>query len=151
MAAGRRTEADATLGEWSGISDASLEKYGDVVVGIYDNTVVSAYDIDLAATRRDPGTKRVIFEGSPSEAWRHLKGQPTPGRRWGRQGDTRPVQYIDTDQVASGAVPVEQVPEGRRAVIAGYVLTVGDDREAVLVVPAGHKVTVLASDPLRMA
>ena len=144
VAAGLRTEADATLGDWSGISDAALNKYADVVLGIYDNNVVTAYDIDLGRTRRDPDSKRVIFQGSPSATWEYLKGQPTPGRQWGRQGDTRPIQYIDTDQVASGAVPVEHVAQGRRAVVADYVLTVDDDGQAVLVMPSGRKVTVLA-------
>jgi len=142
--AGRMTEEKATLEAWSGISDESLAKYGDVVAGIYDNTVVSVFDVEVETTHRDMATQRIVFSGSPSAAWAHLKGQINPGRPWGRPGDTRPVQYIDTTVVAGGTVPVEQGADGRRAVIADFVLTVADDGHAVLVMPAGRALTVLA-------
>lgn len=141
--AGRMTEDKATLEAWSGISDESLERYGDVVAGIYHNTVVTVYDIDAAETRREPDTRRVVFAGSPSAKWARMVGQPNPGRQWGRPGDTRPVQYIDSAVVAEGAVPVERGPGGRRAVVGDFVLTVGDDGAAVLVMPAGRSLTVL--------
>lgn len=99
------------------------------------------YDIHQA--QRDPKTNRVIFVGTPSEDWGHLMGQPNPGRPWGRQGDTRPVQYVATDEVAHGTATVERKDHARRAVIGDYVLTVSDDGQAVLVMPSGSTVTVV--------
>lgn len=140
--AGRMTEDKATLEAWSGISDESLARYGDVVAGIFDNTVVSVYDI--TAAQRDPDNQRVIFTGTPSKAWANLLGQPNPGRPWGRPGDTRPIQYIDTAVVAGGTVPVELVTGRQRAVVGQFVLTVDDDGDAVLVIPTGRAVKILA-------
>src|SRR5258707_210427 len=83
----------ATLGDWAGISDTALADYGDVVLGIFDNTVVSAYDID-GWDRTDEG--RVRFTGAPSTRQAHLVGTPNPGKAWGVKGMARPVQYLDT-------------------------------------------------------
>lgn len=139
--AGQMSAEDATLKAWSGISDRALDKYADVVVGIYDNSVVSVYDID--GTQRDQTTNRVVFVGRPSKKWSFLLGQPNPGRPWGRQGDTRPVQYIATEEVTRGTVAVENTTRGKRAVVDDYVLTVIDDNKAVLVMPPGCTVTIM--------
>jgi hypothetical protein len=136
---GRLTEDDATLKAWAGVSDDALGSYGDVVAGIYDNTVVTVYDV--ASWSRQPDG-RVIFAGKPSSQWAYLKGHPNPGRPWGRQGDTRPVQYLDSEAVASGSVPVHRSAHGKRAVIDDFALSVGDDGNAVLVIPPGRQVMI---------
>jgi hypothetical protein len=139
--AGRDTAERATLGAWAQVTDDALAVYGDAVLGIYQNEVVSAFEIEGWEHNEDG---RVVFEGTESDRFEHLIGTPSPGRPWVR-GQARPVQYLDTAVVTDGAAPVEAAPAGRRAVIDGYVLTVGDQGRATLVVPAGQRVTVLAA------
>ncbi len=136
--AGRMDKDDAVLGVWP-IAEDKLKTYGDVLLAVFDNTVVAAYDIEDHERDAD---KKVTFTGKDSKTWAHLVGQPNPGKHWGRQGDAWPVRYIDTAVVAGGDVPVQDTPEGGRAVIDGYTFTVGADLNAVLVVPAGRSVTV---------
>lgn len=137
----RMTPEDATLGVWP-IAEENLKRYGDVLLGVYDNTVVTAYDL-TGYTRGDD--KKVTFDGKPSTAWSHLIGQPTPAKPWGAQGDAWPVRFIDTAVVADGNVPVEKTPEGRRAVIDGVVLTVGAGQQVIVVVPPGRSIIVKAA------
>ena len=77
--AGSRTAVDVALGAWAKVSDAAAEQYGDVIVGIYINDVVTAYDVD--GYNRSEGD-RVTFTGQESTRWRHLLGNPNPGRPW---------------------------------------------------------------------
>jgi hypothetical protein len=98
--AGTRTAAEVTLGEWAQLPDGALAEYGDVILGIYDNEVVSAFDID--GWSRDPDNDRVTFTGTESETWAHLVGGPNPGPRW-KQGQAGPVQYLDTAEVEGPA------------------------------------------------
>jgi hypothetical protein len=135
---GIMTSKDATLGTWP-ISDEKLDRYGDVVVGVYENAVVSAYDID--GHYRDDNNK-VAFEGRESTNWSRLIGQPTPAKPWGTRGDAWPVRFIDTAVVAGGDVAVERTPTGRRAVIDDVVLNVDDDHHITIVIPAGRSLTV---------
>lgn len=141
--AGSMAEAAALLGIWP-ISEDKLNRYGDVgdaLLGVYDNTVVAAYDITGHSRGADD---KVTFTGTPSAAWAHLVGQPTPAKPWGTQGDAWPVRCIDIEVVASGNVPVEETAEGSRAVIDDVVLTVGADQQITVVIPAGRSVTVKA-------
>jgi hypothetical protein len=138
---GERDAATETLGEWAGISDTALETYADGVLGIYKNTVVTAYDV--TGWSRNPADGRITFEGKPSERWSHLIGTPNPGPSW-VQGSARPVKYLDTEVLTGGAAPVEDVPEGRRAVVRGFILTVDQHNHATLVVPQGEEVTIIA-------
>ena len=141
VAADRMDQDNAVLGAWP-IAEDKLTQYADVLLAIYDNTVVAAYDIE--GHRRDEDNK-VIFDGKESHAWAHLIGQPNPGKHWGRQGDAWPVRYIDTAVVAGGDVPVEDTPEGRRAVVDDITFIVGADRNATVIIPSGRSVTVQAA------
>ena len=141
--AGELTESEVTLGSWAGISDTALEQYGDAVVGVYKNEVVSAYDIDSWWRHADGELKgRVVFEGDKSEKWAYLVGTPNPGTPW-RRGQARPVQYLATDILVSGEVPVEAVEVGHRAVVGDFILTVVDPTHATVTVPAGSELKVL--------
>jgi hypothetical protein len=133
-----KTAAEVTLSAWAQISDDRLHQYGDAVLGIYQNEIVTAFDI-TGWSRNHEG--RVIFEGTPSREWTHLIGTPNPGKPWVR-GQARPVQYLDTAILASGAVPVEEAASGRRAVVDDFILTVDIEGNATLVVPSGRRVTV---------
>ncbi|MFB7160980.1 hypothetical protein [Streptomyces sp. NPDC056242] len=141
---GQLAAAQATLGKWFNISDAAISEYGDVALGIFDNTVVTAFD--LTGVRERDVDKRVTFEGKPSAAWNHLIGTPNPGKPWGVRGRARPVQYLHTAVVAAGTVPVASAGAARRAVVDGFTLTVGDDGTAVPSMPAGRTVTIVTGE-----
>lgn len=136
--AGRMHKDNAVLGVWPIAAD-KLIAYGDVLLAVFNNTVVAAYDIE--GHTRDEDNK-VTFTGRESQTWARLVGQSNPSKHWGRQGDAWPVRYIDTAVVADGEVPVQDTPEGHRAVVDGYTFTVGTDLNATVVVPAGRMVTV---------
>ena len=140
--AGEITKAEAVLKEWHNIGDAALKERGDVILGVCDHTVVAAFDV-TGWSRDDNGW--VTFKGKPSAAWSHLIGTPNPGKPWGVKGMARPVQYLDTIVVAGGTVEPEDTGTTRRAVIDGFTLAVDHAGSAVLTVPAGRKVTVLAN------
>jgi hypothetical protein len=129
-----------TLGAWAGVNDEALDRFGDVILGVFQEKVVSAYDI-TGHSRDESG--RIIFEGNESEEWGHLIGQDSPVPAW-KRGQARPVRYIDTEAVRSGVADVDLLEEGvRRAVVEGYVLTVDADNIATITVPRGGAVTVL--------
>lgn len=138
--AGELSAEESVLGDWAPIAEARLAEFGDVLVGVYDNTVVAVYDVDLAATVYVDG--KVRFAGTPSTAWAHLVGQPNPGKPWGQQGYARNVQYLDTTVVAGGDVPVELTRSGRRAIVAGFTLTVDPHGNATVLVPSDRILTV---------
>lgn len=140
--AGQCTPDDATLGNWFNISDAALEEYGDAVLGIYEESIVSAFDTTGPA-RRD-AENRVTFQGVPSARWAYLIGTPNPGKPWGIRGKARPVQYLATSVVEGGTAAIEDTSAARRAVLDGFTLAIDSEGTAVLTVPAGRKVTVLA-------
>ena len=137
--AGGRTAADVTLGAWAKVSDAAIDQYGDAIVGIHKNAVVTAFDID--GYTRGEGD-RVTFTGHESTRWAHLVGTPNPGRPWTR-GMARPVQYLDTDAYQLGDTEVEETVEGRRAVVDGITLTVDATGAATVLLPTGRQLTVL--------
>ncbi|MEV5066393.1 hypothetical protein AB0K94_35645 [Streptomyces sp. NPDC053794] len=141
VVAGKQTPEDVTLQYWAQITDEALETYGDGLLGIYQHQVVSAFDV--TGWKRD-ADGRVIFDGVPSKEFGHLIGTPNPGKHWVR-GQSRPVQYLDTEVLRGGSVTVETTAEGRRAVVDGFVLTVNESGSATLVVPTGRQVTVLAA------
>jgi hypothetical protein len=142
VVAGSRDIKDATMGWWRGITDEAIERYGDVVAGVFGDQVVSAFDVQ--GHERQPDG-RVFFDGEPSREFASLVGRKSPVKPWVR-GQARPIQYIDTDVVRFGDVPVEDI-EGvqQRAVVAGYVLTVDADRLATVEPPEGGVVTVTAA------
>jgi hypothetical protein len=125
----RMDEAEAVLGAWP-IAEDKLKAYGDVLLAVFN---------------KDNLVRRVTFTGKKSQTWAHLVGQPNPGTHWGRQGDAWPVRYVDTAIVASGDVPVQDTPEGHRAVVDGFTFMVGADLNATVIVPAGRTVTVRAA------
>jgi hypothetical protein len=139
--AGQMSAADATLGEWYGLSDDNLAEYGDALAGVFEHEVVSAYDVTGWQRNSD---RRVIFSGTPSKKWAHLIGTPNPGKPWGVRGKARPVQYLDTRIIAATTAPIENVGDIRRATLGGFTLAVDHAGSAVLTVPAGHQVTVRA-------
>jgi hypothetical protein len=133
--------AQATLGDWYGISDSNLAQYADVLLPIFDNAVACAWDVTgWHRTSED----KIIFDGQPSAKWAHLIGTPNPGKPWGVRGMARPIQYLDT-RIAAATVPVEDIDGIRRASIDGYTLTIDHTGAALLSVPAGRKVTVLTT------
>jgi hypothetical protein len=79
---------DAVLGIWPIAAD-SLDTYGDVLLAVFNNVVVAAYDISDYTRGED---NKVTFAGQDSPSWAHLVGQPNPGKHWGRQGDAWPVR-----------------------------------------------------------
>ncbi len=97
---GQLTEADATLRDWYGITDKSLDRYGDAILGIVNNEVVSAFDIDEWERLEN---SRVRFYGPASQRWSHLIGTPNPGEQW-VSGAARPVKYLDTEVLLGGDV-----------------------------------------------
>lgn len=139
--AGQMSAADATLGEWYGLSDAKLAEYGDALSGVFEHEVVSAYDVTGWHRTSD---RKVIFTGTPSKKWAHLIGTPNPGKPWGVRGKARPVQYLDTRIIAATTAPIENVGDIRRATLDGFTLAIDHSGSAVLTVPAGRRVTVLA-------
>lgn len=143
---GEADTADVTLGNWAGIADDKLDSYADSVLGIYRNEVVSAFDITgwHRLTEGDDAG-RIAFTGRPSVRWHHLIGTPNPGTPW-KKGMARPVQYLETRVLTDGDVEPEPVDASRdrRAVIDGYTLTVHDGNCATLIVPPGHRVTVIS-------
>ncbi len=133
----------ATLKAWAGINDASLQRYADVVLGIYKDEVVSAYDVTgWERQKGDRNRTRVAFEGNHSKRWGHLIGTPNPGTTWG-PGMARPVQYLDTQRLIDGDVEVEDTEAGRRAIIEGFILTVLEDGNANLVMPKDRQLQVI--------
>ena len=138
--AGKRDAADVTLGDWAGITDDSVARYGDAILGIHHNAVVTAFDIE--GWHRDGSTDRIRFDGRPSERWASLIGTPNPGAEWVR-GAARPVKYLDTRVLTEGDVPVEEYADGGRAVVRGYTLTVDSHGNATVLPPAGGAVTVV--------
>ncbi|MEI5582276.1 MULTISPECIES: hypothetical protein [unclassified Agromyces] len=130
---------DVTLGAWAGVTDEAIERFGDVILGVYQDKVVSAYDI-TGHSREDD---RVTFEGNESAEFEHLIGQQSPVPAW-KRGQARPTRYIETEIVRTGSAPVELIEDGiRRAVVAGYTLTVDSDNIATITVPRGGVVTVV--------
>jgi hypothetical protein len=139
--AARMDQDDAVLGVWP-IAEDKLAQYGDVLLAVYDNKVVAVYDIE-GHTRGEKN--KVTFVGHKSQAWAHVIGQPNPAKHWGQQGDAWPLRYIDTEVITGGDVPVQETPQGQRAVVNGITLTVGADGNATVILPAGRTVTVLAA------
>ncbi len=71
----------------------------------------------------------------------HLVGQQVPTGRM-----RNPVKYLNTERLLHGDVPVETTPQGRRAVVAGVALTVAENGDVEVVLPAaGPTVTVRTS------
>lgn len=142
VVSGQMDMDDATLGMWQGVTDEAIEKFGDVIIGVYGDTVVSAYDITGHA-RNEEG--RVGFDGEESKEFAYLLNGKSPVKPWVR-GQARPVQYIYTDTVRTGDAPQVEDEEGnRRAVVNGYVLTVDVEGVATVEPPVGGVVIVTAA------
>lgn len=137
---GDLTLQSATEGDWHGINDAAIARYGDVLVGVWNNRVVSVYDI-VGHSRPDGGS-RVRFEVRDAEEFADLVGQPSPVGPW-KAGQARPIVYQDTDLIRHGDAPQIDVGEAKRAVVRGYVLTVDDHGAATVIPPAGGSVLVM--------
>ncbi|KDA04645.1 hypothetical protein DC31_05770 [Microbacterium sp. CH12i] len=136
---GELTLQEATEGDWYGINDAAVAQYGDVLVGVWNNRVVSVYDI-VGHVRVDEGT-RVRFQVQDSAEFGYLVGQPSPVGPW-KAGQARPIVYVDTDVVRHGDAPQVEVGDAKRAVVRGYVLSVDDTGVATIIPPAGGSVLV---------
>jgi hypothetical protein len=141
VVAGLRDMEDATLGRWAGVTDEAIERYGDTVIGVYNDQVVSAYVV--TAHERD-GDGRVWFDGEESEEFGSLVGNKSPVKPWVR-GQARPIQYIDTEVVRHGEAPVEEGVDYQRAVVGGYVLSIDSDGIATVEPPEGGVVIVTAA------
>lgn len=139
--AGQMSAADATLGDWYGLSEAKLTEYGDALIGVFEHQVVSAYDVS-GWHRTSEG--KIVFNGTPSKKWAHLIGTPNPGKPWGVRGKARPIQYLDTRIIAATTAPIENAGDVRRATLGGFTLAIDHSGSAVLTVPAGRRVTIQA-------
>src|SRR5271165_7015345 len=73
--ADRDTPERATLEAWAQITDDALAAYGDAILGIYQNEVVTAFEIDGWGRNEDG---RVVFSGHPSDRFGYLIGTPNP-------------------------------------------------------------------------
>ena len=135
---------DATRGEWAGMTEMAIQRFGDVLIGVWRDRVVSAYDI-TGHERVDNGA-RVLFEVEESEEFGYLVGQPSPVGPW-KQGQARPIVYEDTDKIRRGDAPQTSVGDATRAVVGGFILTVDDKGNATVIPPEGG--TVLVTGPLR--
>jgi hypothetical protein len=103
---GEATAGSATLRAWPmwPRQYARLPEFADLILGVYQGDVVTAFDItrwreETEAERlREIGQgnprhcPRVIFEGNPSPTWKHLIGSRNPGQPFTQW----PVQYLDT-------------------------------------------------------
>lgn len=136
---GEITLQEATEGDWYGVNDAAVAQYGDVLVGVWNNRVVSVYDI-VGHVRVEEGL-RVRFQVKDSAEFGYLVGQPSPVGSW-KAGQARPIMYADTDVVRHGDAVQVEVGDARRAVVRGYVLTVDDSGVATIIPPAGGSVLV---------
>ena len=139
--AGLRDMEDATLGWWAGVTDEAIERYGDVVVGVYNDQVVSVYDVKTHERQEDG---RVYFDAEESAEFAPMVGQKSPVKPWVR-GQARPIQYVETDIVRHGDAPVEELQDHRRAVVSGYVLTVDAEGIATVEPPEGGVVIATAA------
>lgn len=138
---GQMDMEDATLGWWAGVTDEAIKRYGDTVIGVYNDLVVSAYDV--TGHKRD-GDGRVWFDGEESEEFRSLIGRKSPVKPWVR-GQARPIQYTYSDVVRHGEAPVEEGIDYQRAVVGGYILSVDGDGIATVEPPEGGVVVVTAA------
>ena len=137
--AGRSCADKVTLEAWALVADGAIETYGDVICGVYQGSIVSAFDI--TGNTRD-GDGRVLFQGVPSAEWAHLVGEGSPVT-WVR-GQARPVKYLDSRELREGTVEIVKPNRAtERAVIGQYVLDVRKDGTATLTMPAGAAVTVV--------
>lgn len=137
--AGTESAADAVLGDWGQLTDDAVVDDVAIVIGVHDDEMVAVYEPE-SWRRVDQG--RVRFSGKPSQAWSHLVGAPNPGWSFSRRGVARSVQPIPLATFSEGTAPVEPVGPGiRRAIVQGFVLTVGPE-SATLHVPRGRVVTV---------
>lgn len=143
VSAGNLSLEDATRGDWQGIKDQAIVEYGDVIVGVWRNHVVSAYEIEDHARLEDG---RVRFEVITSQEFAGLIGQPSPVGPW-KAGQARPIVYADTATIRDGDAPRIAVGNATRSVVGGYILTVDSNGQATVAPPAGGSVTVTA--PLR--
>ncbi|PZS37872.1 MAG: hypothetical protein DLM62_16890 [Pseudonocardiales bacterium] len=144
--AGELSQAQSVLEWWPQLDDAQLNGRADPALGVYEDVIVAAYDLDPDNpwTRR-PSDDRVKFRGAPSSRWAHLIGTPNPGWKFKRRGVQKPVQFVPDTVFTDGHADVEPTPTGDlRAVIAGYVLTVSSTGEATLTVPVGGSILVSA-------
>ena len=119
--ASQMSAADATLGDWYGLSEAKLTEYGDALIGVFEHQVVSAYDVS-GWHRTSEG--KIVFNGTPSKKWAHLIGTPNPGKPWGVRGKARPIQYLDTRIIAATTAPIEKCrrcpPRNARRIHPGH-------------------------------
>ena len=136
---GTITADEAILGEWAGIAPHNIQQYGDVLVGLYRNTIVGVYDIDHAKTEYVQG--KVKFAGAPSTAWAHVVGKHNPGRPW-MQGSGDLVQYLNTSTVRFTEAPVAGAPADRRVTLDGFILSIDGAGNASIFVPPGRALTM---------
>lgn len=141
VVAGQRDMSDATLGSWAGVTDEAVARYGDIVIGVYNDQVVSAYRV--TSHERD-ADGRLLFVGEPSKEFSSLVGSRSPVKPWVR-GQARPIQYIETDVVRYGEAPVEEGVDYQRAVVGGYVISIDSDGIATVEPPEGGVVVVIAA------
>ncbi len=88
------TAKDATRYAWPEVKPENITTYGDTILGVYKNSVVTVYDIMPEQHTYLPNG-RVVFEVTDSPKWGHLIGTPSP-LRW-KQGQQRPVQFMPTE------------------------------------------------------
>ncbi len=88
--------AEICAGDWWRIPDLAIRQYGDILVGIYANQIVAAYQI---ADYRHLETGRVRFTLKPAYEYSSMIGVGQPGGPW-RQGEARGSRHLPTDDYA---------------------------------------------------
>lgn len=130
----------ATIGDWPLRSTQTLgdiAEFGDVIVGVRRNVIVSAIPIETV-TPADGNRFRVT--PGPAGDWARLVGRNLPaGLRWSR-GEGWPLKVISTQEVLD-ELEGDAAPE---VSLGGYRLVVSGG-EATVYAPRGTSVTVVAS------
>ena len=105
----------------------------------YERRVLKVAESETEVVNKNKIT-RVRFKLAPAPEFGHLHGQPSPAAR-----SRNAIGYVETRTLIHGDVPAEKQPEGRRAIIDGFTLTVSEDGVAHLTVPTGKQVVVTAT------
>lgn len=106
-----------------------------------DGLVMYAMRAAFASEEKQVRKKREVnlvwFDLTPAPEMAYMVGLPSPVTQV-----RNPVAYAATDWVLHGDAAVEVGTDATRAVVAGYVLTVGDDGTAYVTSPEGGRVVI---------
>lgn len=111
---------EITRGDWPDLSDKTLAKSADAILGSSDGLITVAYEVrSWKRSKNAAGVTKLIFEvaSDPKLAW--LIGLPQPGGPW-RRGEARGTRQVQVDpawavdRAASGPTWDDQVMKTAR-------------------------------------